>query len=42
MMEKKNRTKAAIAIPAAIKAQPGPTADEIIEEILRAAGLEAL
>jgi|GEM_PF-3033453 len=42
MMKQENHTKAANARPAAVKAQPRPTADEIIEEILRAAGLESL
>jgi len=42
MLEKEKRTMAGIARPTAIKSKPRPAADEIIEEILRAAGLEAL
>lgn len=42
MKEQENRTKAVIARPETVKASPRPKADEIIEEILRAAGLEAL
>jgi hypothetical protein len=37
-----NRTKAAASLPMAVKTKPRLTEDEIHEEILRAAGLEAL
>ncbi|MDF2628427.1 MAG: hypothetical protein K0R39_2258 [Symbiobacteriaceae bacterium] len=42
MIVKKNHTKATMSLPTAGKTTPRPTEDEIIEEILRAAGLEAL
>lgn len=42
MMEKESRTKATVSLPTAVKTKPRSTEDEIIEEILRAAGLESL
>jgi hypothetical protein len=42
MMDKENRTATVSARTTAVKAKPRPATDEIIEEILRAAGLEAL
>lgn len=42
MFEKEIRTQAMNSLPTAIKTKPRVAEDEIIEEILRAAGLEAL
>lgn len=42
MMEKETRMKAIKALPTVVKTKARSTDDEIIEEILRAAGLEAL
>lgn len=42
MKVKENRTKVALSLPMAVKTRTRPTEDEIIDEILRAAGLEAL
>lgn len=42
MNVKENRTKATILGSTAVKTKPRSAEDEIIEEILRAAGLEAL
>ncbi|HWI64269.1 MAG TPA: hypothetical protein VNT75_20715 [Symbiobacteriaceae bacterium] len=42
MLKKEIRTKAALALPATGTTKPRSIDDEIIEEILRAAGLEAL